>query len=85
MTDKVIPAVPLAWPADEPFPPEIAGRPAGPRGHAVFTGWMNIAGIPALSIPVAMSPDGGGIGVQLVAETGRDAELLQVAAGLFND
>ena len=75
----------LAWSADEPFPPEIAGRPAGPRGHAVFTGWMNIAGIPALSIPVAMSPDGGGIGVQLVAEIGRDVELLQVAAGLFTD
>jgi aspartyl-tRNA(Asn)/glutamyl-tRNA(Gln) amidotransferase subunit A len=73
----------LAWPAGEPFPREIAGREAGPRGHAVFTGWINVAGLPALSIPVAMDPGGGGIGVQLIAETGRDVELLRIAATLL--
>lgn len=75
----------LAWPAGEPFPREIAGREAGPRGHAVFTGWMNVAGLPALSIPVATTPEGGGIGIQLVAETGRDVELLRTAATLLAD
>jgi aspartyl-tRNA(Asn)/glutamyl-tRNA(Gln) amidotransferase subunit A len=73
----------LAWLAGEPFPREIAGREAGPRGHAVFTGWMNVAGLPALSIPVATTPEDGGIGVQLVAETGRDVELLRIAASLL--
>ncbi len=75
----------LAWPAGEPFPREIDGREVGPRGHAVFTGWMNVAGLPALSIPVATTPEGGGIGVQLVAETGRDVEVLRIAATLFVD
>jgi hypothetical protein len=41
----------------------------------VFTGWINVAGLPALSIPVATTPEGGGIEVQLIAETGRDVEL----------
>jgi len=66
----------LAWPADDPFPPEIDGRPAGPRGHAIFTAWMNVAGLPAISLPVAMTADAGGIGMQLVAASGRDHALL---------
>jgi aspartyl-tRNA(Asn)/glutamyl-tRNA(Gln) amidotransferase subunit A len=73
----------LAWPAGEPFPTEIDGRAAGPRDHAVFTGWMNVAGVPALSMPIATSSDGGGIGMQLVAAAGRDLELLAAAATLL--
>jgi aspartyl-tRNA(Asn)/glutamyl-tRNA(Gln) amidotransferase subunit A len=33
------------WPADQPFPPEIDGVAVGPRGHAVYTGWVMPAGI----------------------------------------
>jgi aspartyl-tRNA(Asn)/glutamyl-tRNA(Gln) amidotransferase subunit A len=66
----------LAWPADEVFPPEIDGQPVGPRGHAVFTAWMNVAGLPAVTIPVAMTAQDGGIGMQLVASHGRDRDLL---------
>jgi aspartyl-tRNA(Asn)/glutamyl-tRNA(Gln) amidotransferase subunit A len=66
----------LAWPADEPYPLEIDGHSAGPRGHAIFTGWMNVAGLCALSVPIASTPDGGGIGMQLVAAPGRDLDLL---------
>ncbi|MDB5536821.1 MAG: hypothetical protein JWQ65_1696 [Devosia sp.] len=72
----------LAWPAAEPFPPLIDGRPAGPRGHAIFTAWMNVAGLCALSIPVATTPDAGGIGMQLVAAPGRDRALLDFLATL---
>jgi aspartyl-tRNA(Asn)/glutamyl-tRNA(Gln) amidotransferase subunit A len=66
----------LAWPAEEAFPPTIDGKPVGPRGHAIFTGWMNVAGLCATTIPVAMTPDSGGIGMQLVAAPGRDLDLL---------
>ncbi len=65
----------LAWPAGEAFPPLIDGQPAGPRGHAIFTAWMNVAGLPAATVPVGMTPDGG-IGMQLVAAAGRDRTLL---------
>ena len=66
----------LAWPAASIFPPEIDGQPVGPRGHAVFTAWMNVAGLPAATVPVSMTAQDGGIGMQLVAAHGRDADLL---------
>lgn len=66
----------LAWPAREAFPPMIAGRPVGPRGHAVFTAWMNVASLCAATIPVAMTADGGGIGLQLIAAPRCDRALL---------
>jgi aspartyl-tRNA(Asn)/glutamyl-tRNA(Gln) amidotransferase subunit A len=66
----------LAWPAEDVFPPEIDGQAVGPRGHAVFTAWMNIAGLPAATVPVAMTAQDGGIGLQFVAAHGRDRDLL---------
>jgi len=74
-------AAALPWPAEQPYPTEIAGRPAGPRDHAVFTGWVNIAGLPAISLPVAVSRGGLPIGVQFVAGFGADPGLLEFAAG----
>ncbi len=68
-------AAALAWPAAEVFPPEIDGKPVGPRGHAVFTAWMNVAGVPAVTVPLKLTSDGGGIGLQLAAAHGRDREL----------
>jgi aspartyl-tRNA(Asn)/glutamyl-tRNA(Gln) amidotransferase subunit A len=67
----------LAWPANEPFPDEIDGKPVGPRGHAIFTAWMNVAGLCALNIPVASTADAGGIGMQLAAAPGRDLDLIE--------
>jgi aspartyl-tRNA(Asn)/glutamyl-tRNA(Gln) amidotransferase subunit A len=75
-------AAALPWPAGEAYPSVIDGRPAGPRDHAVFTGWVNIAGIPAVSLPVAISREGLPIGVQLVAGLDRDDELLAFAEGI---
>jgi aspartyl-tRNA(Asn)/glutamyl-tRNA(Gln) amidotransferase subunit A len=72
-------AAALPWSADQPFPNQIAGRPAGPRDHAVFTGWVNIAGIPAINLPVALSKSGLPIGVQFVTNFGADAALLAFA------
>ncbi|MBM7044740.1 amidase [Rhizobium lusitanum] len=72
----------LAWAADTAYPAEIDGKPVGPRGHAVFTGWMNVTGVCAINIPVAMTADRGGIGIQLVAAVGRDAELIDFVSNL---
>jgi aspartyl-tRNA(Asn)/glutamyl-tRNA(Gln) amidotransferase subunit A len=72
-------AAALPWLADKPYPDQIAGRSAGPRDHAVFTGWVNIAGVPAISLPVALSKSGLPIGVQFAASFGADAALLAFA------
>lgn len=70
----------LPWPADEACPPQIDGQPVGPRGHAVFTGWVNAAGLPAVALPTAPSSAGLPTGLQLIADFGRDDELLALAA-----
>lgn len=75
-------AAALPWAADTPYPSEIAGEPAGPRDHAIFTGWVNAAGLPAISLPVGASSSGLPIGVQLVGGFGRDLALLQFAQNL---
>ena len=73
-------AAALPWPAAEPYPREIAGLPAGPRDHAAFTGWVNLCGNPAISLPVALSAAGLPIGVQFAAGFGADDDLLAFAA-----
>jgi aspartyl-tRNA(Asn)/glutamyl-tRNA(Gln) amidotransferase subunit A len=75
----------LPWTADKAYPDKIAGQPCGPRDHAVFTGWVNIAGFPAINLPVGLSADDLPIGVQLVGDFGRDAELLEVAEALDSE
>ncbi|WP_459697618.1 amidase [Acidisoma sp. C75] len=75
-------AAALPWPAEEPYPQVIEGMPAGPRDHAVFTGWVNIGGLPAISLPVALSRSGLPIGVQLVGGFAQDDALLAAVARL---
>jgi len=72
----------LAWQADEPFPLKIDGQAVGPRGHAIFTAWMNVAGLAVVNLPLEMTEESGGIGLQLVAAVGRDRALLGFAKGL---
>jgi aspartyl-tRNA(Asn)/glutamyl-tRNA(Gln) amidotransferase subunit A len=68
-------AASLPWPADEAFPPTIDGSPVGPRGHAIFTGWVNACGHPGLALPCEPSAAGLPIGFQLIAGYGCDALL----------
>jgi aspartyl-tRNA(Asn)/glutamyl-tRNA(Gln) amidotransferase subunit A len=69
------------WAASEAFPETIAGQPVGPRGHAVYTGWVNAAGLPAMAFPAG--PEGAlPIGMQLVGDHGSEAKLLSVARAL---
>jgi aspartyl-tRNA(Asn)/glutamyl-tRNA(Gln) amidotransferase subunit A len=74
-------AAALPWPADDPFPTVIDGQSVGPRGHAVFTAWVNACGHPALALPSAPSPAGLPIGFQLVGPLGADDLLLELGRG----
>jgi aspartyl-tRNA(Asn)/glutamyl-tRNA(Gln) amidotransferase subunit A len=71
-------AAALPWPAADAYPPRIDGRDVGPRGHAVYTGWVNAAGLPALAVPCAPSRAGLPIGMQLVGRYGGDDALLDL-------
>ncbi len=70
----------LPWPAGDVFPAQINDRPAGPRDHAIFTGFVNAAGYPAISIPCDPSPEGLPIGFQLVGRFGDEELMLALTA-----
>ena len=72
-------AAALPWPAETPYPDRIDGKPAGPRDHAIFTGWVNIAGVPAVNLPIGVSRSGLPIGAHLAAAFGADDQLLAFA------
>jgi aspartyl-tRNA(Asn)/glutamyl-tRNA(Gln) amidotransferase subunit A len=73
-------AAALPWPAETAYPRIIAGQEVGPRGHAIFTAFANMAGCPGISIPATPSTDGLPIGFQLVSAPGGDGLLCAVAA-----
>jgi aspartyl-tRNA(Asn)/glutamyl-tRNA(Gln) amidotransferase subunit A len=72
-------AAALPWPAHEVYPSTIAGKEAGPRGHAVYTAFVNAAGCAAVSLPCDPSAAGLPIGFQLVAPAGYDERLCVLA------
>ena len=74
-------AAALPWPAQEAYPPRIDDQEVGPRGHAIYTGWVNAAGLPALALPCAPSREGLPIGLQLIGGFGSDGALLDLGAG----
>jgi amidase len=67
----------LAALADRPW--DLLGRIVP---HMAFTEPFNASGQPAISLPLGTSSEGSPLGVQLVAEIGREDLLLRVAAQL---
>ncbi|MEF2551721.1 amidase [Aurantimonas sp. A2-1-M11] len=70
----------MPWEATTAFPDRIDGQAVGPRGHAVYTGWVNAAGHPAINLPCQVRPADLPIGFQLVGDLGAEALLLAVGA-----
>ena len=62
---------------ENPLMPIVRATP-----YAIFTAGFNSSGQPAISLPLHWSEDGLPIGVQLVADYGREDLLLRVAAQL---
>ncbi len=73
-------AAALPWTAELAFPDRIDGQEVGPRGHAIYTGWVNAAGLPALAVPCPPSREGLPIGMQLIGRYGSDLGLLDLGA-----
>jgi aspartyl-tRNA(Asn)/glutamyl-tRNA(Gln) amidotransferase subunit A len=77
----VTPTLPtVAFPAGGPLPDGVGGERFESPIHAVaFTYPFNMTGHPAATVRAGLSDDGLPIGLQLVAERGRDDLVLQVA------
>lgn len=50
---------------------------------APFTSMVNVAGLPAIAVPITTLPSGLSVGVQLIGRRGSEAQLLQLAAQLM--
>lgn len=69
----------VSWPVEQVHPQTIENRPAGPRGHAVFTPLFNLALVPGISVPCGTGCDGLPVGLQIVAPRLHDRPLLAMA------
>jgi Asp-tRNA(Asn)/Glu-tRNA(Gln) amidotransferase A subunit family amidase len=68
------------WKAEQAFPLEIAGQQVGPRGHGVFTEFVNLAGAAGINVPCGLSSSGLPVGLQLVSRPGGDGLLIGIAS-----
>lgn len=73
------------WPAGQSHPTTIDGHDVGPRGHAVYTGWVNACGHPAVAIPAEPAADGMPIGFQMVGDVGSEHMLIGIAEAFDAD
>ncbi|MEO8280811.1 MAG: amidase [Ideonella sp.] len=71
-------AAALPWPAQQAYPTHVDGHEVGPRGHAIYTGWVNAAGLPSLALPCEPAANGLPIGFQVIGAFGSDDALLSL-------
>ncbi|ANC31592.1 amidase [Isoptericola dokdonensis] len=50
--------------------------------YTPFTSWLNVAGLPAITVPAHWTADGLPMGVQIIGRPGGEAALLAIAAQL---
>ena len=70
----------MPWPRAEPYPSLIAGQPAGPRGGAIFSTAVNLAGLPAIVVPAPVSSGHLPTGLQLIGPMHSEEWLFDLAA-----
>ncbi len=73
-------AAALPWKADHAFPDEIAGQAVGPRGHAVFTAFVNLVGAAGINLPCGQSSSGLPLALRLVSCPGGYGVLMGIAS-----
>jgi len=69
----------MPWPVGVDWPEVIDRVAVGPRGHAVYTGWVNAIAHPAINLPAPPAESGMPVGAHLVAAFNRDRLLLRLA------
>ena len=72
----------MPWKAEEAFPRQINGQQVGPRDAAIFSTFVNVAGLPSISVPASVRTGALPIGIQLTAAYGADMLVLQLAKQL---
>ena len=60
----------------------VDGHNVGYLDAMTYTQWFNILGNPAVVVPIAASPDGLPIGVQIVGRPHEEEVILKVAAAI---
>ena len=74
-----LPPVPVGWVMEPGDPWEQFARAAA---FTPFTAAVNVAGLPAMSVPLHWTDDGLPLGTQLIGPPAGEALLLRVAAQL---
>jgi amidase len=67
---------------DSGAPIDVDGQPADYGGHGALLVFCNLTGLPALTVPAGLDPDGLPVGVQVVGPRWSEPRLLGIAREL---
>jgi aspartyl-tRNA(Asn)/glutamyl-tRNA(Gln) amidotransferase subunit A len=69
----------LPWPRTSPYPTPIAGQVALPRTASMFSTAVNLAGLPAITVPTPVPAGALPVGLQLIGAPDTEDLLLDFA------